>query len=163
MLITVTSWPAAINFSTKGVASFNFYNGTGLNFQVSDSGQNPTGGYWSSLYSGGPALRAVTPTNATAQIHTTGTGSLNLGTNAGVTQLSITNTNSAVNYLSITGAATLGAPLLSAQGSDTNVGLTIQSKGVGTANGVAILFNKSYSLGKSFVIFRLEEDRKSVV
>ena len=47
-------------------------------------------------------------------------------------QLRVTDTASAVNYVQVTGAATGNAPTISAQGSDTNAGLTLNSKGAGT-------------------------------
>lgn len=47
------------------------------------------------------------------------------------TQFAVTNTASAVNYLSSTGAVTTGAPELSAQGSDTNINLKLTPKGTG--------------------------------
>jgi hypothetical protein len=45
--------------------------------------------------------------------------------------LSFTTTASAVNQLNITNAATTGAPALSAAGGDTNIGITLASKGTG--------------------------------
>lgn len=46
-------------------------------------------------------------------------------------QFAVTNTTSAVNYLNLTGAATGAAPTISAQGSDANIGLVLNSKGTG--------------------------------
>ena len=43
-------------------------------------------------------------------------------------QLSVAHTASAVNYVQVTGAATSSTPVISAQGSDTGVGLSIMSK-----------------------------------
>jgi hypothetical protein len=45
--------------------------------------------------------------------------------------VSFTTTASAVNQLNITNAATTGAPTLSAAGGDTNIGITLASKGTG--------------------------------
>lgn len=45
--------------------------------------------------------------------------------------LSFTTTASAVNQINITNAATTGAPALSAAGGDTNIGITMSSKGTG--------------------------------
>jgi hypothetical protein len=47
-------------------------------------------------------------------------------------QLLVSHTASAVNYVNITGAATGGAPAISAQGSDTDITLFYQTKGVGS-------------------------------
>jgi hypothetical protein len=49
-------------------------------------------------------------------------------------QLRAAHTASAVNFVQVTGAATGGAVAVTAQGSDTNVQLTLQSKGAGTVN-----------------------------
>ena len=48
------------------------------------------------------------------------------------TQFAVSHTASAVNYVQVTGAATGSAPIISAQGSNANVGLTISTKGTGT-------------------------------
>ena len=50
----------------------------------------------------------------------------------GGTQFLISHTGSAVNYVRATGAATMAAPELSAQGSDTNINLKLTPKGTGT-------------------------------
>lgn len=65
---------------------------------------------------------------------TSGTGSHDFGTNASVANLQfrVSHTASAVNYVQVTGAATTVAPVVSAQGSDTNVGLTFNTKGTGS-------------------------------
>jgi hypothetical protein len=44
----------------------------------------------------------------------------------------VAHTASAVNYVQVTGAATGGAPTISAQGSDTNASMSIRAKGTGT-------------------------------
>jgi hypothetical protein len=81
---------------------------------------------------GGPPLLQATgsDTNVPLTIVTKGTGYINLQTGGG-TQFVVTNTASAVNYLQVTGNATTGAPILSAQGSDTNIGITLTPKGTG--------------------------------
>jgi hypothetical protein len=50
---------------------------------------------------------------------------------SGATQVAISPTASAVNYLNFTGAATGAAPTISAAGSDTNIGLVLTGKGTG--------------------------------
>ena len=75
-----------------------------------------------------------TATNATLRLISKGTGSINFSTNntQGTIQASVSHTASAVNYVQVTGAATLtGGPTLSAQGSDFNIPLRLQSKGIG--------------------------------
>ena len=67
--------------------------------------------------------------------YTTGSP-FNFATNGprSATQFVISHTSSAVNYLQVTGNTTGGSPILSAQGSDTNVGININTKGAGSAN-----------------------------
>jgi hypothetical protein len=77
--------------------------------------------------SGSPALSA----SAGALVMSSGSGSpLALYTNAfAQEQLRLAHTASAVNFVQVTGAATGGAPTISAQGSDANAALIITSKG----------------------------------
>jgi len=58
------------------------------------------------------------------------TGSSSDGLSDGNAQMRVTHTASAVNYVQVTGAATGGAPAISAQGSDSSVSMTFQAKGV---------------------------------
>ena len=48
-----------------------------------------------------------------------------------ILQLNVPHTASAVNYVQVTGAATGVAPVVSAQGSDTNIDLALTPKGTG--------------------------------
>ena len=70
-------------------------------------------------------------TNVSMVYATKGAGSHFLQTNGSVTQLLIAHTASAVNYLQVTGGVTGGSPLISAQGSDTNIDVQIVPKGTG--------------------------------
>jgi hypothetical protein len=58
----------------------------------------------------------------------------NVTTRSGTKQFQVNNTASAVNYVQVTGAATGSTPSISAQGSDSNAGLTIQAKGTAGVN-----------------------------
>ena len=49
----------------------------------------------------------------------------------GLEQVRISNTASAVNYVQVTGSATTKAPIVSMQGSDTNISMAFQPKGTG--------------------------------
>lgn len=81
-------------------------------------------------------LRAAgTDTNVSLYYDTQGSGYhiFRTGNGGASTQVQITHTASAVNYLTLTGAATGGAaPTISIGGSDTNVNLAIVSKGTGS-------------------------------
>lgn len=72
-------------------------------------------------------------TNISFNMWTKGTGAFNFSTNSSTIarQFSIAHTASAVNYLQVTGAATGAAPVFSVAGSDTNIGMTLRSKGTG--------------------------------
>ena len=59
-------------------------------------------------------------------------GTTSIGGVVGAESLRVTPTASAVNYFTIAGSATTGAPTLNAQGSDTNIGAGYISKGTGT-------------------------------
>jgi hypothetical protein len=69
--------------------------------------------------------------NGSLYVGAKGTGSIRFSTQStSITeQMRVTNTTSAVNYVQVTGAATGARPVISAQGSDGNVNLTLQSKG----------------------------------
>jgi hypothetical protein len=49
-------------------------------------------------------------------------------------QMQVSRTASAVNYVQVTGAATTSFPIISAQGSDTNISLQLYAKGTGAIN-----------------------------
>ena len=83
---------------------------------------------------GGSAAGAQIPgITATAVLAISGGGGnpVRFYTNGRVTtqQLEVSHTASAVNYVQVTGAATTGTPVISAQGSDTNIRLSLSSKG----------------------------------
>jgi len=107
--------------------------------------------YWESLGAStgvSPVFQAVgSDTNVNAVFATKGTGAHLFRTNGntGNTQFLIANTASAVNYLQVTGSATGNRFNLSAQGSDTNVGMNFAVKGTenfvfATSAGTAVQF-----------------------
>ena len=81
------------------------------------------------ITTGGPSLIAAgSDTNIDLLLKSKGTGAINAYTNSSVLQFRIAHTASAVNYLQATGSSSV-YPSLSAQGSGTNVGVSISSKG----------------------------------
>jgi hypothetical protein len=73
-------------------------------------------------------------TNQNIYVQSKGTGTIGFFTNwtaGGSLQANIAHTASAVNYLQFNGAATGGATIISAQGSDSNVNINLQAKGSG--------------------------------
>lgn len=70
--------------------------------------------------------------NITQRISSKGTGGVGFYTNGGtILQAQVTHTNSAVNYLSLTGAASGGHPVLSAVGSGADINVVLTPKGAG--------------------------------
>jgi hypothetical protein len=69
--------------------------------------------------------------NAQLGLAAAGSGSVNFYTSGTslIKQMVVSHTASAVNYVQATGAVTTGSPVISAQGSDGNVGLRLSSKG----------------------------------
>jgi hypothetical protein len=128
----------------------------GRAFRVWDSQAGTNATYWSvrGATSGAPAvMTAQGETNTNGTITSTGTGYVRFMTNTNnVEQLRVSHTASAVNYVQVTGAATGNAPIVSAQGSDTNVGFRTYSKGIGsisfwTASGSSRQFQVSHASG----------------
>lgn len=79
-----------------------------------------------------PSLSSAgSDTNVGLNLQSKGTGAINLQTAGGTTQLAVTNTASAVNYVQVTGGATGSAPGISVVGSDTNISLGFNAKGSG--------------------------------
>ena len=70
-------------------------------------------------------------TNVSGSYRTKGTGVHDFNTNDNLLQFRVGHTASAVNYLSVTGAAAGASPVLSAVGSDTNINLRLTPKGTG--------------------------------
>jgi hypothetical protein len=84
------------------------------------------------ITTGGPSLIATgSDTNVPLLLKTKGTGSVNFYTSGATLQFLVGHVASAVNYLQVSGQATGGAPILSAQGSDANVNILHLSKGTG--------------------------------
>jgi hypothetical protein len=132
--VTVKGLAGTLNLATSG----------GTNFAVLDSGLNSPTAYPYAVGGSGSAGYGVagTATNAGITFTSKGTGVVGFYTNGyGSQGLVISHTASAVNYVQVTGAATGGAPTISAQGSDSNINLTLTPKGTGnvtTANPVVI-------------------------
>jgi hypothetical protein len=96
---------------------------------VGDAGATSTF-YWQAI---GGAFNGILRGGGSTQnalIQTGGTGGISLQTNNGAqTQMVVSHTASAVNYVQVTGAATGSRVALSAQGSDTNIGFAYNTKG----------------------------------
>lgn len=72
-------------------------------------------------------------TNIPAGLYTKGTGNIDFRSHGGSNnQFVINSGNVAVNYLQVAGTTAGNAPILSAQGTDTNINLALTPKGTGT-------------------------------
>jgi hypothetical protein len=121
---TIKSTASALNFATA----------SGLQLQVADTfgGTVANANFFiQGRTSASPVIQVVgSDTNLGAVFTTKGTGVYQFFTNgAAQEQFRIAHTASAVNYVQATGAVTGGNPVISAQGSDTNVGLAFLNKG----------------------------------
>jgi hypothetical protein len=82
--------------------------------------------------SAGPTISAQgSDSNVPLAIQSKLAAPINFYTSGGFQQFRINNTASAANFLQVTGAATGAAPVLSVQGSDTNIDLALTPKGTG--------------------------------
>jgi len=123
---TVRSIGGTLNFATPG----------GTAFSVSDTSRT-TVDFWQAVGATGTVGLVVAGAtgNNNGYISAKGTGYVGFATNSfAQEQMRVSHTASAVNYLQSTGGATGGAPTISAQGSDTNIGLNLTTKGTGGFN-----------------------------
>jgi hypothetical protein len=129
------------NTSVKSLGtSLLFYTPAGVQGQFSDSGGSTPTAY-PNLNGSSFGLAYLTATGSAANaglvLASKGASAVGIYTNStGSQAASFSHTASAVNYVQVTGAATASGtgPVISAQGSDTNVNLTLQSKGTGYLN-----------------------------
>jgi hypothetical protein len=114
----------------KGLGSLlNFYVANqNIALQLEDLGGTGTA-YWKFRPGNGAVNPIMISSGAGGQISTSGTSPLIFQTNSGTAQLYAAHTASAVNYVQVTGAATLNPPVISAQGSDSTIALLFQAKG----------------------------------
>lgn len=125
-----------ININTKGTGAYNFLAGSGTSSVLI---LNPVASAVNYLAVSNSAtgntpflLASGTDTNIGMNVITKGTGILTIAGSGGTTNmLSASNVASAVNYLNITNAATGNPVLLTATGTDTNIGLSLVTKGTG--------------------------------
>ena len=133
----------SIVYGTKGTGNHNFttsasqFNQFVVNHTASAVNQLNVSG----ATTGAPIILSAqgSDTNVSLAYAPKGTGRHTFFSNSG-TQFVVGNTASAVNYAQTDGAATGASPTLSAQGSDTNISLNLQSKGTG-----AVALKASYT------------------
>ena len=119
------------NTTVRGLGNaMDFYTSSAnIGMRVYDAGGNGAG-YWR-FPAGFSATATQISSSAGGNIAAGGTGLLSFQTSNTVTQMAVSHTASAVNYVQVTGAATGGYSNISAQGSDTNTGILYTTKGTG--------------------------------
>jgi hypothetical protein len=126
-----------LSLTTKGTGAVNLNTGNGLAFRASQTYLTGTSvNYFdvSGRQTGLGPILSVNGSDTDVRMNLTakGTGSIGFYTNlANTLQMQITPTASAVNYVQVTGAATGSRPVISTQGSDTNIDLALTPKGTG--------------------------------
>lgn len=114
-------------------STMSFHSPNGETFRITDNGT--TGGaYWAAL--SGSTQSELRGSNASAGAAITNAGAFPIlfRTSISTEQLRVAHTASAVNYVQVTGAATTVAPVMSVQGSDTNIAFNFTSKGNSALN-----------------------------
>jgi len=105
----------------------------------------------------GVVLRATGDTGTNSSLTSVTRGTLghifSTGGTVGNSQLQISHTASAVNYVQVTGNATTGSPTISTQGSDTNISMQYLAKGSGV---------HAFQTGSSFNQFRITATTSAV-
>jgi hypothetical protein len=143
------------NSIVRGLGSTtSFYTPGGEAFRLVDNSQT-SNSYWGALGSSAnsPSLRSFG--TSTANIDNNAAAGINFRTNltsASALQMFVSHTASAVNYVQVTGAATTSFPIISAQGSDTNISMQLYAKGTGainfwTSNGGSRHFQVAHTAG----------------
>jgi hypothetical protein len=126
-----------ITYDTKGTEAHSFRTNAGAQQQFRIAHTASAVNYLSATGAatgGSPVIRFEgSDTNVSGFYDTKGSGSHQFRTNIGVgaaTQFIVANTASAINYLQVTGAASV-APAIRSNGSDANIGFDIFTKGTG--------------------------------
>jgi hypothetical protein len=126
--------PNAATFTTLTATGQTDLGGTASTKAVRIETQTSTGQHiLFSRFDAGNTQKITAAGIANMALQSTGGGFISLRTADGSEeQARITRTASAVNFVQVTGAATTGAPVISAQGSDSNVTLFVASRGTGS-------------------------------
>ena len=147
-----------LNLTTKGTGAVRFNTGGGEQVRIIDVASADTPWF---ITGGRAGVQGNRITGLSPSFQSTDSASIGFRTNAGTSgglgtdQLRVAHTASAVNYVQVTGNVTTSRPIISAQGSDTNIGLTISSKGnrsiALTTNSVTALDVLSPASGVNFL------------
>jgi hypothetical protein len=127
---TVGSGSIIRSLGLTGTQSLSFYVPSGEVLRIRDTGS--VGAYHMvNNTASGTTLVTQGTANAFTALVSNGTSPVQFGTNGntGNTQMQVSHTASAVNYVQVTGAATGSSVVVSSQGSDTNIGMIYNFKG----------------------------------
>lgn len=121
-----------LSFYGKGTGGHGFFSGFGPQFSIGSTATTSTSYLtaYGSTSDNPHLLSSGAGANIDASILSKGTGGIHLMTNGGVEQFRVSSTTNAVNFMHVTGAVTGGVPFLRATGTDANVGMSLQTKGV---------------------------------
>ena len=131
-----TNAAVGINLLTKSSGAYGFYTNSSSPVQQFGITHTASAVNWVSVTGNttgqSAIISAAGETNVGLRLTTKGTGALRFYTDSSLyQQFQISRTASTVNYLNVTGAATGNDPALSAQGSDSTLGLSIYTAGTG--------------------------------
>jgi hypothetical protein len=130
-----------LNLTTKGTGSFKINNAGGTVAEFNDGGTATPANAFLFAAGGTAGTRAlIRATGGPLTLLTSGANSVNFATNGLSTNIQavVSHTASAVNFVQVTGAATNNYPIISAIGSDTNVGMLLRVKGAPAGPGFRI-------------------------
>ena len=150
-IIAFTGTDSAVGgtISVKGASNLSLSTGGGVQVKINDTPSavnflNFTGGATGNA----PSISATgSDTNVGLLLQAQGASGITCAVNS-VTQFSIGNTGSAVNYLQVSGGAAGISPSLAALGSDTNLGMVIQCKGLGLTKFQNAAGVESFAIGQ---------------
>jgi len=139
--VTATTTDLTLSAISTGAVKFNTLGG--LQAQVSDvassdSYVNLSGGVGSATVAAGSSAGSID-----LRLDSRSSGNVRLRTAGGTEQLRVSHTASAVNYVQVTGGTTGNSPVISGQGSDAAVALSITSK---STNAIRFLSNNAANL-----------------
>ena len=140
--VTATTTDLTLSAISTGAVKFNTLGGTQAQITdvaSADSYVNLSGGVGAATVSANSASG-----NIDLRLDSRASGSVRFRTAGSLEQMRVSHTASAVNYVQVTGGATGGSVVMSAQGSDTNIPFTYRTKGI---------FNHNFQTGAGATTF----------
>ncbi len=146
---TVGSTSTVKFIGATGLITANFQTASGNALQLQDGGNASPNAL---VIKNGSTPQVFPATNNTElSLSSAGNASVRIYTNTlSQTQFLVTHTANAVNSVQVTGAATTGAPVISVQGSDTNIPIELNAKGTSNVtfrSGTSAIFQAIMNTG----------------